>query len=118
METAIDTMGITPQQAYDALAAVVEELGPDYVYKKVGLDARCLYAFDGGPSCIVGRALVRLGLPLDVLSELDDDEYPSIQAQGAVLLTEAVRGVFGAAQRSQDLGDTYAQALAQAHKAL
>lgn len=40
---------------------------PDYVYP----EQYCQYQYDGKPSCIVGRALHRLGVPVESLAVLD-----------------------------------------------
>lgn len=40
---------------------------PDYVYP----EQYCRYQNDGKPSCIVGQALYRLGMPVSVLVEID-----------------------------------------------
>ena len=40
---------------------------PDYVYQ----EQYCQYQHGGKPSCIVGHALYRLGMPVSVLAEID-----------------------------------------------
>ncbi|MBN3584870.1 hypothetical protein JYB64_20945 [Algoriphagus aestuarii] len=60
---------ITFDMALEALNAVVDEKGGDYVYEG-GRMSRTYVAYDE-PSCIVGNALHRLGVPIPTLVEVD-----------------------------------------------
>lgn len=60
---------ITFDMALEALNAVVDEKGDDYVYEG-GRMSRTYAAYDE-PSCIVGNALHRLGVPIPTLVEMD-----------------------------------------------
>ena len=42
---------------------------PDYVYEKPA--DGCAYEVDGKPSCLVGHAMFRLGMPLDLIRRCD-----------------------------------------------
>ena len=53
----------------EALNAVVDEKGGDYVYEG-GRMSRTYAAYDE-PSCIVGNALHRLGVSISTLTEMD-----------------------------------------------
>lgn len=53
----------------EALNAVVDEKGGDYVYEG-GRMSRTYVAYDE-PSCIVGTALHRLGVSISTLTEMD-----------------------------------------------
>lgn len=54
----------------EALRAVVEEGGRDYLYvKENGSD--CKYAKGAGPSCLVGHALHKMGAPIELLQSMD-----------------------------------------------
>ena len=55
--------------ALEALNAVVDEKGGDYVYEG-GRTSRTYVAYDE-PSCIVGNALHRLGVSISTLTEMD-----------------------------------------------
>ena len=55
--------------ALEALNAVVDEKGGDYVYEG-GRMSRTYVAYDE-PSCIVGNALHRLGVSISTLTEMD-----------------------------------------------
>lgn len=55
--------------ALEALNAVVDEKGGDYVYEG-GRMSRTYAAYDE-PSCIVGNALHRLGVSISTLTEMD-----------------------------------------------
>jgi len=60
---------ITYDMALEALNAVVDEKGGDYVYEG-GRMSRTYVAYDE-PSCIVGNALHRLGVSISTLTEMD-----------------------------------------------
>lgn len=60
---------ITYDMALEALNAVVDEKGGDYVYEG-GRMSRTYAAYDE-PSCIVGNALHRLGVSISTLTEMD-----------------------------------------------
>ena len=60
---------ITYDMVLEALNAVVDEKGGDYVYEG-GRMSRTYAAYDE-PSCIVGNALHRLGVSISTLTEMD-----------------------------------------------
>lgn len=60
---------ITFDMALEALNAVVDEKGDDYVYE--GGRMSRTYAVYDVPSCIVGNALHRLGVSISTLTEMD-----------------------------------------------
>lgn len=68
-----------------ALAVKIREIvarDPDFVYEVPGeegsyVDATCLYAYKGGPSCLIGRGLHELGVPIEQLVALDTSPYGS-----------------------------------------
>lgn len=73
------------KKVLDTLDEIVEEFGPDYVYKpKTVLDidgAACVYVVDGKPSCLAGQVLFRLGVSVDDLAKNDHERgYVSIGA--------------------------------------
>lgn len=43
---------------------------PDYVYERI--EGKCRYEFAGEPSCLVGHALFRLGVPAELVAEFND----------------------------------------------
>jgi hypothetical protein len=71
----VKTRRITKEDVIREMRAVVDEYGADYLYESPCDSNTCVYAWkvDGKitPSCIVGQVLHRLGLPDDVLNELD-----------------------------------------------
>lgn len=71
----------TLDQVKDAGVALVAEVGEDFVYKEVQ-DVTCVYVENGSPSCAVGRILHSLGVPVEVLSDMDSGVtgYPTIFA--------------------------------------
>lgn len=60
---------ITFDMALEALNAVVDEKGGDYVYEG-GRMSRTYVVYDE-PSCIVGNVLHRLGVSISTLTEMD-----------------------------------------------
>jgi|SRR5882757_1231821 len=61
---------ITPGIVVAGLRDLVVLKGEDYVYEPDGRD-RCDYVRSGEPSCIVGRFLANLGVPLERLEKAD-----------------------------------------------
>lgn len=66
-------MKITTAELWDEVVKVAAE-NPDYVYenKGTGLGPSCAYVADGKPSCIVGHALYRLGVPIETVADFDN----------------------------------------------
>lgn len=62
---------ITLESAIEGVTAIVEEFGENYVYERP-YGASCLYVFDGQPSCIVGKFLAKVGVPLERLARADE----------------------------------------------
>ena len=89
---------------------------PDYVYS----EEPCQYQHDGKPSCIVGHALHRLGVPIEALEALDDaQEGGGVPASGLpsylpILVEEGSRSALialGEAQEAQDDGIPWGEAV-------
>src|SRR5690606_23503030 len=103
------------EQMLDALRQVVAERGPSYIYKPPGLF--CKYERNGVPSCGVGVALAKLGVPVSVLTEMDfygqigwSNTLEVLQRAGWVLDAGAL-GVAKRFQTLQDNSETYEVAL-------
>lgn len=92
------------------------------VYQKpeTDSDTRCVYQFDGEPSCLIGHALRRAGVTVESLRQMDESWESSIESVRipGVSLTHAARQVFGAAQTQQDRGEPWGMALAEAESRL
>lgn len=87
----------------------------------------CLYAHEGKPDCVVGRALHKAGVTVEQLEAMDNigatyDGFPTgigvVAMPENVNLTEQGREVFKAAQEWQDAGFKWGEALSFAEKAL
>lgn len=104
----------------------------DFVYCPPGGGDRCLYAYDGGPSCLVGRVLYQLGVSVSDLAAFDAtrkgagalrnmvftagaDDGDSDDA-AALLFTRDASYVLAAAQIAQDTGETWGAALERARQ--
>lgn len=99
-------------EVLDLLTEVVAEAGPDFVYKSPG--QYCRYEYKGQPSCLVGRVLNRLGVPVEALAGLDED-YPAVNdvdfvSLGLSLPDDAVIAL-QAVQEWQDEGNKWGDAL-------
>jgi len=53
---------VTVTTMVNALAASVRKMGHDYVYAKPDRADKCVYTYQGKPSCLIGHGLVRLGV--------------------------------------------------------
>lgn len=117
---------ITPQMALDALRHVVQEKGEDYVDPLSGPGGPgCRYIKPGTqerePGCIIGCALVHLGVDTGILAVMDASHDPLITTGGhGVLLGHGIemhphaRSMLGRVQAEQDQGATWGRALAEA----
>lgn len=94
---------------------------PEYVYDEGDAAAwgqRCYYVRNGCGSCIVGRALANLGVPIERLEEADSRNGSGVRA--STLLTELTGKSLVAArwvqyvQDRQDKGVAWREAVAQA----
>jgi hypothetical protein len=111
-------VGIGPlidiSHALDLLAEAVAHRGEYFTFPPVWLrDDRHLYANLGGPRCLVGHALSLAGVGDDDLATLGDLGVRELYSDGKmpVRLTLGALAVFDAAQRSQDRGYSWGDAL-------
>jgi hypothetical protein len=76
-------VNITLEQVRESAKKIVEA-NPDLIYtqteefKNYGT---CKYERFGEPSCLVGQVLARLGVPVEVLAELDEQSDGSINGE-------------------------------------
>ena len=118
---------ITKTKAVELIERAVAEKGADYVDPHAG--GRCSYANDRveptAAGCIVGHALFYEGATVAELHELDGLPVSSVmmlidsEARDAlpVAVDEEAARVFMAAQRAQDVGETWGSALERARQA-
>lgn len=87
-------------------------------------ETRCRYFSDGQPSCIIGYALSRMGLPdevLDLVGQHNDQSITSLNVHMARSgmeysdSPEAVRWL-GVVQTYQDKGSSWSQAVSKADR--
>jgi hypothetical protein len=65
-----------PALTIDAIFDTVRDLlaeSPDFTYQAPTEDGSCVYIADGKGSCVVGQALVKLGVPVAELSYFDQE---------------------------------------------
>ena len=115
------TTFVTTADAVRALETVVEKAGPDYMYDP---SRGCLYFRDDQPSCGVGRALHELGVPTEVLAEMDEVPFatgikmPRVQEllqKNGFRLTERAVEALVIFQRYQDGRVPWGQCLGHVH---
>lgn len=111
---------IDARRALELITDVVDQYGEDTVYEKVDLvhgGTGCQYQSNGTPSCLVGIALSRAGMPSDGLYELDDFGIAADMLSSHVdHVKDDAALVFWSAQHVQDSGGTWGEALASARK--
>jgi hypothetical protein len=115
--TTLDLPLIDIGRALDLLAAAVKEGGEYFVYASVvGRTRTCLYSARGGPPCLVGHALSLANVGDDDLAALGDRGVRELYGQGRlpVRLTIGALVVLDAAQRAQDRGYAWGDALEHA----
>lgn len=110
----------------DALVAAVEERGLDYVYPdewREGTDwsptgqGRCQYTVDGHGACLVGLAIEKFdGEPWTSYNEQASEILP--QLASGEHFTQSFLEAVDEAQSAQDIGGSWAYALAQLFEAL
>ena len=101
---------------YDtALTLVNDEVakeGPDYIYPF----PRCVNVREGEDgelygACLVGRAVIQGGVPVEDLILFPDADIETIRAQGIVKLTEKAEAFLVAVQTCQDDGGEWGTAV-------
>jgi hypothetical protein len=117
--TKIDTARLaSAEEAVKLVQEVVDFRGPEFVYEAIedgngGL--YCMYVDPnaGEPSCAVGVALHKVGVPLDFLRKYDTSGgltarqvVEGLRQEGVPVSREA-EDVFSTAQTQQDRGDVY-----------
>jgi hypothetical protein len=116
---------ITTDEAFiDAITAEVEAAGPDFVYQEDPFQT-CDYVRDGQPSCLIGRALARLGMSVEELKTFDANDLPNPtnirnpSAAGIMYslgFSERVTAAADVAQGLQDSCRTWGRALEVFHQ--
>jgi len=105
----------TLEQTLAALEEAVAERGEDYVYDEHDDGGHCVYVKDGRPSCLVGNALVKLGV-------ITVEELVPFETKSANYVTRAlnapvaVQAALCRAQAVQDDGEPWGAALEQAKR--
>jgi hypothetical protein len=101
-------------RALELLAAAVRERRDYYVYQLFwGGHRTSMYAARSGAQCLVGHMLSLMGITDDDLEELRDHDVRMLYREGRlpVRLTLGALAVLDAAQRSQDRGYAWGDAL-------
>lgn len=107
-----DIIEIDGARALALLREVVAEGGEDFVYTPVPVvdgdgntRERCRYVHDGCPSCGVGKALHKAGVPLEMLSSIEGERAHTLMYRDGgvqVHLTALASRVLDEFQTEQD----------------
>ncbi|MBO0883755.1 MAG: hypothetical protein J2P17_26150 [Mycobacterium sp.] len=112
---------IDVSKALDLLAAVVRNQGEDFVYRPVSVAKfpSCRYARGGAPECLIGRALALAEVGVHDLEAMGEDDLRELYFRDKlpVNLTLGGLAVLHAAQRTQDRGGRWGDALIDAGNA-
>ncbi len=98
----------------DQIIAEVRRLAaesPDFVYQKPEFSPVCLYKHGDGPGCLFGQALSNLGIEVD---ENTRGTINNVLDRFDVDRTDRQRCWMSTAQRRQDHGSSWAEAVRQA----
>lgn len=107
------------------LEALVNEKGENFIYEQQ-VDpesgrAKCVYVHDGEPSCIVGRVLANLGVPLDRLALADagpgtsaDMLLNQLRDEDVITIPDGVQLALQEAQSRQDYRQSWGTAVRSA----
>jgi hypothetical protein len=121
MTTVAEPIRLTVPLVLDAMRAVVAEHGPDFVYEPpTGPEELCVNAHNGAPSCLIGRVLHRLGVPVALLERWPSapvvELLTNLKAELVVTASPDVAVVLSAAQSRQDGKYPWGEALAVAEQ--
>jgi len=106
------TVSIDHHDAIRLLREVVKGK-EDFIY--ISERGRCFYTKGDCPSCLIGYALVRGGVPIEMVKLLDNNSISSEDADAIPMIikgvTQEAAHVFNAAQVVQDDDHTWGEAL-------
>lgn len=113
--------------ALRALNQAVADKGYGYVYPRDERGGHCYNVWEGNPDCIVGHALVWLGVPVEWFTKAreghlwgreNDSAYDvctTLAVSNMFNLTEEARDLLADVQRLQDEGVPWGEAVTRAH---
>lgn len=115
-------MTFTKKDVLQAMSEVVAEVGEDRVYQIPKGAYNCVYTDNGEPSCLIGHVINKLDPEAFRELRRADAAYTGIAAlalqEGGYLpqkfWTKSAMAVASSAQRAQDQGNTWGEALGQA----
>ena len=119
---------LTEAEVTETLTQVVNDFGPDHIYPGTADDpaATCQYERydpdqDTAYRCIVGEVLHRLydtDRWIMVVDNHNDSDVETLCSDGALNVDDHVLGALHRAQRDQDSGKTWGEALETYHEVL
>lgn len=111
---------ITYEDALRALNQAVADKGYDHVYER-SWNGYCYNVWEGQPACIVGHALIFLGVPIEWFAKdtRDNDAVGDVChvlfMEGMFEITDEALHLLGMAQTYQDGGLTWGVSVTRAH---
>lgn len=101
-------MKVTLEQLVAELDKIVDEVGRDYACVSPSPNGDvCYYTWEGKPSCIIGKALVNMGVPPEEFGELE-----FMDAVGLPFWADQAAGELASSvQQRQDIGRTWADSV-------
>lgn len=100
-----------------ALRETVAEAGEDFIYR----NDVCCYVADGSPSCLIAKAVTRLGAPLTMLAgwdSMDDGSIVCIISAFGYPISSNLVHAWIMAQYCQDRRKSWGDALSAAEEAI
>lgn len=91
---------------------------PNFIYEAPGENRTCLYVHEGDGSCLIGQALLRVGVPLNTVAGFDETAANLPVAANEALLSLGYSGAVsewaGYVQSLQDRRELWAESVALA----
>lgn len=115
---------ITPDVVRAELGKLVDEHGENYVY--TSKHGQCVYVRNGEGSCLVGKMLINLGVPVERLAAADivmggvgaRELLPDLAREGLIKIDAKSVKALMYAQSDQDFSETWGTALRSALEVL
>jgi hypothetical protein len=108
-------INITFDMVEESIPAIIAQEGPDFVYE-APIEGSCVYVHQGKPSCLIGRYLIDMGVPVEAFDGYQTSDIDTLFSRnffenyGITATDEAVQ-IMRTLQYNQDndlsWGDTY-----------
>jgi hypothetical protein len=94
------------------LIDIIAQEGENYRYVTPEDGDTCLYVYEGRPSCLIGRYLVSLGIPVEAFADIEGKSVDDLFAANVfepygVTADYYAAAAMGGVQNHQDMGQTW-----------